>query len=430
MKDCCLLCLALGITCGLLVSRTGAAADPSGGADAEEQHLQGVVVASQARRTADGTRIVTESTIEQPDGTRLTVTQRGGEVEGFGMFVHDAAPLLRRDDRVELRARASRTSRGEPAWTVSLVSRLERPRPSDPQGLRLLHARELTKETQEPMRWASGCIYVTLDAAGTSHVAGNRELSVMESCFANWIEATESCSYMRFVMEAPRRIEVGLDRKNIVKFRERRWCTPALEDAPEECHDPGTIGLTTTSYVPDPESSRYAEIVDSDIELNAVYWNFGVEGETLGTAPRCQMDLSAVLTHEIGHLLGLAHSCQMANDDSNLVDQEGRPLQPCQPRSALPEEIRESTMAGEASCRDASQASLETDDINGICALFPLESSPGHCRAPAPLEYDSGGCGCQVPKEAGSGPRFLLLGGLVLGSLARRQGRRHRTQQS
>ncbi|MBN2194709.1 MAG: hypothetical protein JW751_17975 [Polyangiaceae bacterium] len=410
----------------LLLVMTSAASAARAAADSTssvEQILAGVVVSTQPRFTADHSRIVTESVVEQTDGNLWTVTQRGGEVAGYGMLVNDAPPLLESGDRVELRARLSQTRRGEPAWTVATVDRLERVPEHRAAGFELLHARLLTRATQVPLYWASGCIFVTLDVAGTAQIPGDLELPVMSAVFDHWVAATEDCSYLRFVMDAPSTAEVGVDRRNVVLFRDDRWCTPATDDAPEECHDSGTVGLTTTTYVTSQSDVRFAEIVDVDIELNAVDYVFTVDAASLAAGPGCTMDLAAVLTHEVGHMLGLAHSCLMPEDDPSLRDENGQPLLPCRPYSALPEAIRDATMAGEATCGDARKATVETDDIHGVCSLFPLSADPGTCQAPATLKTEAR-CDCSNVGASGFAvPWALIASAVLLGARVRGRGR-------
>ncbi len=414
-------CWALSLLLTSTTTVTARAAD--GAASPAERPLAGVVVSSQARFTADGTQIVTESVVEQTDGSRTTLTQRGGETSGYGMLVNGAPPLLRQGDHVELRARSSQTRRGAPGHTIVAIDRLAPAATPRGEGFHPLHSRILTRETQAPTYWASGCIFVTLDEAGTTQIPDALELSVMRAAFDHWVAATAHCSYLRFVMETPRPVVVGLDRHNVVVFREDRWCTPATDDAPEQCHDRGAAGITTTSYVKSAESDRHAEIVDVDIELNAVDYVFTVDAEAAAAVPGCAMDLASVVTHEVGHLLGLAHSCLMPQDDPNLRDENGQPLLPCQPASALPEPIRESTMAGEASCGERSKATVETDDVLGVCSLFPTSADPGTCAAPAPLEPDAG-CGCSVPGASRPAIPWALIAGALLPMWQRSRRRR------
>src|SRR5262249_13277792 len=72
-------------------------------------------------------------------------------------------------------------------------------------------------------------------------------------------------------------------------------------------HQPAAIAITTTTY--EPQSGR---IIDADVELNAPNFTF-----TTVDSPPCvkpnfaqtcvATDVQNTLTHEIAHMLGLAH---------------------------------------------------------------------------------------------------------------------------
>lgn len=100
------------------------------------------------------------------------------------------------------------------------------------------------------------------------------------------------------------------------------------------------------------------EVADADVYLDAEVddWTT-VEGK--GTS------LQAVLTHELGHALGLLHPCEPNGDD-------GAP--DCKLADAAE---RATTMYP---FYDAGQASLDSDDVAGICYLYPIEGAcPGGC---------------------------------------------------
>jgi hypothetical protein len=146
------------------------------------------------------------------------------------------------------------------------------------------------------------------------------------------------------------------------------------------------------------------EIVDADIEINSYNYRFALPRESKPNA----LDLQAVLTHEIGHFLGLAHS-----DD---------------PRALM------------SAHYPAQDAGLRADDVAAICAhLQPGPTDPmcsrvlslteeaqcigseaADCNAhTSVVQLREGGCSLPgVPSE----PRHagLLAGGWLLAAAMRR----------
>ena len=59
------------------------------------------------------------------------------------------------------------------------------------------------------------------------------------------------------------------------------------------------------------------------------------------------------MTHEVGHYLGLDHS-----------------------------QIQEATMYRSARLGETKKRSLEQDDIDGVCSIYPVSESPLECGAP------------------------------------------------
>ena len=89
------------------------------------------------------------------------------------------------------------------------------------------------------------------------------------------------------------------------------------------------------------------EIIDADLELNVADYEFNNEGG---------VRLSYALTHEVGHLLGLAHTsvpAAMMNLNYSVL----------------------------------KSLSLSTDDAAGICEIFPPADSQPDCGQPSPA-YD------------------------------------------
>ena len=116
---------------------------------------------------------------------------------------------------------------------------------------------------------------------------------------------------------------------NIIVYRDDDWA-----------FQPEKIAVTTVSY-----DTKTGEIYDADLEINATDYTF-----TTGTAGG--IDLRAVLTHEIGHFLGLAHSSEP-----------------------------DATMIAVYPPNAAELRTLSEDDQAGICAVYPPGPIVGTCDA-------------------------------------------------
>ena len=102
-----------------------------------------------------------------------------------------------------------------------------------------------------------------------------------------------------------------------------------------------------------------------------------------------QYDVLSILTHEAGHMLGLAHS-----------------------------DVNGATMQVEYVQGSTTLRSLHSDDMGGICEAYPpgevgtCDPTPRHgfqsTCGPAPVEE---GCGCtSAPRRAGGGWLGLVMG--------------------
>lgn len=155
------------------------------------------------------------------------------------------------------------------------------------------------------------------------------------------------------------------DRQNTVTFVDQHW--PGVD---------GVLAFTLTAY-----NTHSGKIIDTDTLVNGVEFLYSLAG----VAPTVnEYDLSSVLTHEAGHMLGLDHVADLAP-----VMHLGLGLE---------EEKRE----------------LTTDDIHGVCAIYPNELIP-----PPPEE----GCSCQTSGEKPSHKFFFaeLATVLLLVALRRRK---------
>jgi len=103
---------------------------------------------------------------------------------------------------------------------------------------------------------------------------------------------------------------------NIVVLRTDRWCPGTARDEEEGCYDARRQAITHL-YL-NPISSR---IDEADLEVNGVNpaW-LGSDGAVNEGA------LDALLVHELGHVLGLDHSCGVLNTERTSA---GEGIQTC-----------------------------------------------------------------------------------------------------
>lgn len=145
------------------------------------------------------------------------------------------------------------------------------------------------------------------------------------------------------------------------------------------------------------------EIVDVDMEINEArgMWTTceptGCVDGTTCPVSGCgreggPVDLQNVVTHELGHYLGLGHTT---------IDHP------------------DATMFARAQFGEITMRDLDTDDIAGLCDAYPPGSLADSCdRTPAgglSLDCQSHECGCSVP---GSGERGDRSGWYGLGLIA------------
>ena len=170
----------------------------------------------------------------------------------------------------------------------------------------------------------------------------------------------------------------------------------------------GSLAITTVHFV-----VSTGEIVDADMELqgwdgenrsSGFYFTCTPTGSACKDAelyllPRATcvaFDVANTVTHEAGHMLGLDHVCNSAY---------AVPYDACG-------SLSEDTMAPNATVGDTNKRTLEADDVDGVCTIYPV----GKDTVTSPLaSSQSGGC------AAGGGGGLSLLGLLLLRWLARRR---------
>lgn len=175
-----------------------------------------------------------------------------------------------------------------------------------------------------------------------------------------------------------------IDGVNRITFRRRRWCREPSD--PPSCH--GTDVLAVTHVTRDVNTGA---IIDADIEINAVSVAWA---ELTVDAPRpgAPVDLQSMLTHELGHLIGLDHTCTL-DGTGTPVDSLGNPVKPCDAEAfARATTMYPSVMKGSIRLRD-----LADDERRAVCDIYPIP--------PRQLE----GTGCSVAGRGWASPAAVLM---------------------
>jgi hypothetical protein len=218
--------------------------------------------------------------------------------------------------------------------------------------------------TRRELRW-------TLNEKATHEAPIELVERALVKGFEAWTDV--ACSDVAFTYDGrTRRADVGFDPSrsdqiNLVVWREKDCNEPGVvpdndpcgkDPSPFACadkygcwsHTGSIIALTTTNY-----NRNTGVIVDADIEFNGALRYSAFEEDDL---PKCPVtvgsctdtDVQNAATHEVGHLLGLAHTPDA-----------------------------EATMFASAPAGETKKRTVAEDDTGGLCAIYPSGGPPATC---------------------------------------------------
>jgi hypothetical protein len=238
------------------------------------------------------------------------------------------------------------------------------------------YVRITTERGGSPVLWLHSCISVRADGRGSIDVPLPQVDAALARAANNWTSRTSSCSFLQLVpLEAGPKADVAIDGQPTIVFRDEAWRRPGASME----HDPSSIGLTSVFYVDTPGARADGTILDADIELNGVYFTFTTTPMTATPRPGTTIaDLENTLTHELGHVQGLAHTCWDHVRDAPPLDDQGQMIPDC--NGPVPDAIRMTTMFPYASMPgETSKRHLSDDDVRGICEIYPASAPPPAC---------------------------------------------------
>jgi hypothetical protein len=206
--------------------------------------------------------------------------------------------------------------------------------------------------------WTSSCIGYAVNELGTQDLDPADTRAIIRKTFQAWSEVpcgksgNASITFQEQDPVACKKSEYNKDGKNVnvVLFQDDDWKYRGID---------GTLAKTSVTY-----NDETGEIYDADIEINAANNTVTITDNPL----KIEYDLQAIVTHEVGHFIGIAHSPDQA-----------------------------AVMFASYSPGSISQRTLTPDDVGAVCAIYP----PGRA-ADCNVEPRGGfGASCDPAKKGG-----------------------------
>jgi hypothetical protein len=211
-----------------------------------------------------------------------------------------------------------------------------------------------------PVWWRNACVSYDVQKNASRWADYPTVVKLVDAAFAKWTSATcptgSAGATARVSIDATNLGPVdcgdvgynqsGGPNQHVIVFRDGTWP-----------HDPrdasNTLGLTTVTFEADT-----GEIYDADTEINGTLPLSVGDPVTPG-----RYDLESIITHEMGHFLGLAHSHDPV-----------------------------ATMYAQYNQESTMMRTLKPDDIAGLCTIYP----PGGARSVDPSVAPNG----SVPEDS------------------------------
>jgi hypothetical protein len=218
-----------------------------------------------------------------------------------------------------------------------------------------------TDPTLPTQVWRQNCIPFAISSQSALLQDSALEAIVVNS-FEQWSQNTHSCTSLSFVYSGY--VSDGFDFDDSNPSNNRNVVTSldtqaALDQARVDgfWESEKLVAITLTRFVPST-----GEIVDADIVLNNVLFSFEEipDGTSCGNNT-VRHDLKNTLVHEVGHLIGFAHVDGL-----------------------------DATMFKNAQNCETKKRDLETDDLSGLCSVYPSSGPIVTCQPPQ-ADYESAG---------------------------------------
>ena len=212
--------------------------------------------------------------------------------------------------------------------------------------------------------WRARFYRPRLPATDVPEVSSAELRRAMERAAATWNASLARCGDRAVAIDettdppsaVPR--DVAYDGRDAVVWRTRADCVGAAP-SDERCVA-GRAARTTVFFRNAPGEDADGEIVEADLELDADNVHFADDGRPGA------LDLESVLLHEMGHALGLEHTCMVT---TSATDDTGRAIPACEPPDALAGAIRATVMFPYLDPGERKRA-LSGDEARAACDLY------------------------------------------------------------
>lgn len=183
-------------------------------------------------------------------------------------------------------------------------------------------------------------VYVVVGAK-TGDVTDNTQIGAVEDAIETWSDTLGVLSSdidVDYYGSSTKSLDVT-DNYNVVAFGS--W------------DDLGTNNAITLCRVSTTAGANFGEVLECDMLLNDARYDWTDGTYECGTTQGTEKDIQSIVTHELGHLLGMAHSTDTACATLPTMASGGAWCPPC------------STQAGSLERR-----SLSEDDVDGLSELY------------------------------------------------------------
>ncbi len=251
--------------------------------------------------------------------------------------------------------------------------------------------------------WKNRCVGFSVARAASKKADLDKARTLVTQAFTAWTDKAASCTpgVAALEQEPSSANQIGFNKvganENVIVFRDDTW---PYDDAGNP------LALTTVTF-----NAETGEILDADIEVNSAD-RAVTAAEPL---PAQSYDLQSIITHEVGHYFGLAHS-----------------------------KVNGATMESRYDRGQIGLRSLEDDDHRGMCTIYPSENArttdlpsqaaktivAGPCdpvvSIPPPVDKNEPSCFCAHGPGTGAPINSIgvfLLSAAALGAAMRRRVR-------